>query len=51
MSILVIILVIALLAADSVICFVIDWVMSSVETVKKLKEKGWTIKPPEDGTI
>lgn len=47
MSVLVIFLVALLLIADAFIFFVIGVSYSSKNFILKLKEKGWTIEPPE----
>ena len=40
-------LVLLLLVVDAALFFIVGAVCSGVETVKKLKEKGWTIEPPK----
>ena len=48
LSILVIVLVILLLVSVSLIFFVIGCLFGLQKTVKDLKDKGWTVEPPED---
>ena len=51
LSILVIVLVILLLVLVALIFFVIGCFFSLQKTVKDLKDNGWTVEPPEDGTV
>lgn len=50
LSILVIVLVVLLLVAVACIFFVVGYCVAVQGSIKALKEKGWTIEPPEDGT-
>ena len=51
LSILVIVLVILLLVSVALIFFVIGYLVGLQKTVKNLKENGWTVEPPEEGTV
>ena len=51
LSILVIVLVILLLVSVALIFFVIGCFVSLQNTVKNLKDDGWTVEPPEEGTV
>ena len=51
LSILVIVLVVLLLVADAFIFFIVGYCLDAMKIVKALKEKGWTIEPPEEGTV
>ena len=48
MSVLVIVLVVLLLLADSFIFFVLGITYQTSKTVKTLRNQGWTIEPPKD---
>ena len=48
LSILVIVLVILLLVSVALIFFVIGCFFGLEKTVKDLKDKGWTVEPPEE---
>lgn len=49
LEILVVVLVAVLLIAAAVIAFFIGFAVNTYNIVEKLKEKGWTVEPPEDG--
>lgn len=51
LSILVVVLVILLLVSVALIFFAIGCFWGIEKTVKDLKDKGWTVEPPEDGTV
>ena len=48
-TILIFVLVVLLLAADAFIFFVIGTAYMTGKTIKKLRESGWTVEPPEGG--
>lgn len=48
-EILVVVLAIALLAAVAFIAFAAGFAVDVYFVIKTLKEKGWTVEPPEDG--
>lgn len=47
MYILILCLVVGLLIADAVIFFLVGYATAGYKTIKSLKEKGWTINPPD----
>ena len=48
MSVLVIVLVVLLLLADSLIFFIAGTAYTTGKTVKTLRDRGWTIELPKD---
>ena len=51
LSILVIVLVVLLLVADACIFGAVVFCVGAQKTIKALQEKGWTVEPPEEGTV
>ena len=47
-TILIAVLVLLLLAADAFIFFAIGTAYMTGKTIKKLREDGWTVEPPEN---
>lgn len=48
-TILIAVLVLLLLAADAFIFFALGTAYMAGKTLKKLREDGWTVEPPEGG--
>ena len=48
-AILIFVLVLLLLAVDAFIFFAIGTAYMTGKTIKKLRESGWTVEPPEGG--
>lgn len=48
-SILIFVLVVTLLTADAAIFYLVGVTYSTAQTIKRLREKGWKIEPPENG--
>lgn len=51
LEILVVVLVAVLLVAVAAIAFFVGFAVNTYNIIEKLKEKGWTIEPPEDGGV
>lgn len=51
LEILVVVLVVVLLVLVAAIAFAVGFVTKGNVIVKALKEKGWTVEPPEDGRV
>lgn len=49
LEILVVVLVIVLLVLVAAIAFFVGFAVNTHNIIEKLKEKGWTVEPPEDG--
>ena len=51
LSILIIMLVVLLLIADAFVFLIVGISIGMQDVVKRLKDKGWTIEPPGEGTV